>query len=79
MEPNEIILHLRKGYSKKTGKLIYGLNGELFTDLYDFCIGALEVYYAVFKQSDRFEELKDEVDRQEIMYHVLRKFNLISN
>ena len=79
MESNEIILHLRKGFNKKTGKLIYGLTSELFQDLYEFCIGALEVYYAVFKQSDRFEELRDEVDRQEIMYHVLRKFNLISN
>jgi hypothetical protein len=42
-------------------------------------MGALEVYYGVFKKSDRFELLKDEVDRQEVMYHVLRKYNLISN
>jgi len=79
MEPNEIIMDLRAGFSNRTGQIEYTLDGELFLTLYDFCIGALEVYYAVFKKSDRFEELRDEVDRQEIMYHVLRKYNLISN
>ena len=47
--------------------------------MYEFCIGALEVYYAVFKKSDRFERLMDEVDRQEVMYHVLSKYNMIDN
>lgn len=79
MEPNEIILDLRQGYNARKGTIEYDLDSELFQALYDFCIGALEVYYAVFKKSDRFEELRDEVDRQEIMYHVLRKYNLISN
>ena len=79
MEPNEIIYELRRGYNVRTGMIEFNLDSELFQALYDFCIGALEVYYAVFKKSDRFEELRDEVDRQEIMYHVLRKYNLISN
>ena len=79
MEPNEIIHELRRGYNARSGQIEFNLDSELFQALYDFCIGALEVYYAVFKKSDRFEELRDEVDRQEIMYHVLRKYNLISN
>jgi len=39
------------------------MESETFQPLYEFCIGALEVYYGVFKKSDRFEQLKDEVDR----------------
>ena len=54
-------------------------DGRVFDELYDFCIGALEVFYAIFKKSDRFQSLKDEVDRQEVMFHVLRKYNLIDN
>lgn len=79
MEPNLITDDLKVAYNQKTGTIAYPLDGELFQELYQFCISGLEVYYAVFKQSDRFEELQDEVDRQEIMYHVARKYNLISN
>ena len=79
MQENEIIEELRSGYDPTTRQIRYNLDGELFQSLYDFCIGALEVYYAVYKKSDRFEALRDEVDRQEVQYHVLRKYNLISN
>ena len=82
MEPNEITLALRRNYVTISGtsEILDSLtDGKIFEELFDFCIGALEVYYAVFKKSDRFEQLKEEVDRQEIMYHVLRKYNLISN
>ena len=63
MEPNEIIDDLRAGYDERKKEISYPIDGELFQALYDFCIGALEVYYAVFKKSDRFEELRDEVER----------------
>ena len=79
MEANEIVLNLRDGYDTRTQQIYLSINEDLFLQLYDFCIGALEVYYAVFKKSDRFEALRNEVDRQEVQYHVLRKFNLISN
>ena len=40
----------------KTGEIQEDLSdGKTFEELFDFCIGALEVYYAVFKKSDRFE------------------------
>ena len=76
---NDIILDLRDGYNKKTGQIEYTLEDDLFCDLNEFCIGGLEVYYEIFKKSDRFSDLRNEVDRQEILYHVLRKYNLISN
>ena len=64
MEPNEITIQLRSLYMPNTGQIIDDLgDGKIFEELFEFCIGALEVYYAVFKKSDRFELLKDEVDR----------------
>ena len=79
MEANDITRKLQNAYIERSGRIMAELDGKFFEELYEFCIGALEVYYAVFKKSDRFEQLKFEVDRQEIMYHVLRKYNLISN
>ena len=55
MEVNDIVLELRTAYDTKTKQILYDLDGELFTLLYDFCTAGLEVYYAVFKSSDRFE------------------------
>jgi len=65
METNEIIDELRERYIKWGSRpdIYLTLDGELLQDLFEFCIGALEVYYAVFKKSDRFEELMREVDR----------------
>jgi len=79
MDSNEIIDDLREGYNGKTKEIEYDIDEVLFTDLFDFCIGGLEVYYEIFKKSDRFTELRNEVDRQEVLYHVLKKYNLISN
>ena len=53
MEDNQILKQLREGYTD--GKIDRELDGELFQALYDFCIAGLEVYYTVFKSSDRFE------------------------
>ncbi len=55
MEPNEIILDLRMGYSARYERITLPIDSETFQPLYDFCMGALEVYYGVFKKSDRFE------------------------
>mmetsp|Transcript_43268 Transcript_43268/g.57244 ORF Transcript_43268/g.57244 Transcript_43268/m.57244 type:complete len:147 (+) Transcript_43268:1210-1650(+) len=80
MGTNDITRELRRLYVPGTDEIREDLReGKLFDELFDFCMSGLEVYYAVFKKSDRFEQLKEEVDRQEIMYHVLRKYNLISN
>ena len=79
---NEITLKLRNLYDAKNGEIkdITQLeDGTIFDELYDFCIGALEVYYAVFKESDRYDKLKNEIERQEVMYHVLSKYNMIDN
>ena len=55
MEANQITLSLRNLY-QPSGEIMDDLStGTLFDELFEFCIGALEVYYAVFKKSDRFE------------------------
>lgn len=65
MEANEITRELRRLYEPGTDKILVSdlYNIKLFDELFEFVIGALEVYYAVFKKSDRFEQLKAEVDR----------------
>ena len=56
MEGNEITLHLRNhAYDDRSGEILLPLDGDLFEALYEFCVGALEVFYVVFKKSDRFE------------------------
>ena len=55
MKENEITLALRNLY-KPNGDILADLSsGTIFDELFEFCLGALEVYYAVFKKSDRFE------------------------
>ena len=65
MESNEITRELRRLYEPGSDKILVSdlYNIKLFDELFEFVIGALEVYYAVFKKSDRFEQLKAEVDR----------------
>lgn len=65
MEANEITRELRRLYEPGSDKILVSdlYNIKLFDELFEFVIGALEVYYAVFKKSDRFEQLKAEVDR----------------
>jgi len=53
MEADEITEKLRSVY--RQGQIEADLDGSLFEELYEFCISALEVYYAVFKKSDRFD------------------------
>jgi hypothetical protein len=55
------------------------VNETLFQSLILFAAGGLEVYYDLFMQSERFEDLQIEVEKQEILYNVLRRYQLISN
>ena len=63
MPENEIILELRRGITTTNGKIKFDFDAELFQELYEFCVAGLEVYYEIFKQSDRFEDMKEEVSR----------------
>ena len=56
-------MELRQGVTDIKGKIRFDFDSELFQELYDFCVAGLEVYYEIFKQSDRFDEMKEEVSR----------------
>ena len=57
MEANDITRELRRLYEPGSDKILVSdlYSIKLFDELFEFVIGALEVYYAVFKKSDRFE------------------------
>lgn len=78
LPPNDIVLDLRNGMTNQ-GVINFELNEALFNDLYQFAIGGLEVYYDLFKQSDTCKKLKEEVQRQEVLYDVLRRYQMIQN
>ena len=59
--------------------IILEVNETLFQGLILFAAGGLEVYYDLFMQSERFQDLQIEVEKQEILYNVLRRYQLISN
>lgn len=46
----------------------------LFSNLIVFASGGLEVFYESFQNSSRFQLLKNEVEEQEIIYNVLRRY-----
>jgi len=56
-----------------------GLNDQLFSSLYYFVLDVLEGYYGTFQRSRKYEQLKDEVAKQEILYEYLRRYSMISN
>ena len=53
------------------------VNETLFQNLVIFASGGLDVFYDSFMESDRFKILQREVERQEILYNVLRRYKLI--
>lgn len=55
------------------------VNEALFQSLLIFTAGGLEIYYEQFKKSERFQLLKEETEKQEIIYNVLRRYKLIQN
>lgn len=58
----------------------YAITDEhLFSSLYYFVLDVLEAYYKEFQRSRKFEQLKDEVAKQEILFEYLRRYSMISN
>jgi hypothetical protein len=53
------------------------VNEVLFQNLILFATGGLEIFYESFLDSERFQLLQVEVDKQEIFYNVLRRYDLI--
>jgi hypothetical protein len=51
----------------------------LFNNLVLFAYGGLHVYWERFEGSERFKGLQREVKRQERLYQVLNKYQLIQN
>ena len=79
LEQNEIVKELRAGYNSRADMIMLPVNEALFQSLILFAAGGLEIYYNQFMESQRFEDLQIEVDKQEILYNVLRRYQLISN
>lgn len=77
MPDNEILRQLRQGYDMKRGKIVVEVNETLFQNLIVFASGGLEVFYDNFMESERYQLLKVEVEKQEILYNVLRRYDLI--
>jgi hypothetical protein len=75
--PENIINELLCGYNGS--KIVFPLDDSLFTELYIFSLDVLDSYYKKFQESSLYEELKDEVSRQEILYEILRRYSMISN
>ena len=73
--PIEILREIRAGYSQR--KIRFVLNNGLFSDLYIFSLERLRQYYEQFKKSNSFVRLRDEVISQEILYEILRRYNMI--
>lgn len=73
--PEEILREIRAGYC--AGKIRFLLNSGLFSDLYIFTLERLRQYYEQFKQSQEFALLREEVISQEILYEILRRYNMI--
>lgn len=75
--PDDIIGELRQGL--RNGMLVEQLDDSLFNNLYVYSLDILDGYYKEFQTTNLFEELKDEVSKQEILYEILRRYNMISN
>ena len=52
---------------------------NLFQTLYSYTLDILDMFYKEFQRSSRFQALKDEVSKQEILYEILRRYSIISN
>ena len=74
--PTEILQEIRAGY--RDGKLMFVLNNGLFSDLYIYTLERLRSYYNEFMADpDAFSYLKDEVEAQEVLYEILRRYRMI--
>ena len=74
--PTEILQEIRAGY--RDGKLMFVLNNGLFSDVYLYTLERLRSYYNQFMADpDAFGFLKDEVEAQEVLYEILRRYRMI--
>ena len=77
--PPEILHEIRAGYHSESRTLRFVLNTGLFSDLYLFTIERLRQYYDDFKESgEPYEQLRSEVVKQEVLYEILKRYDLIS-
>ena len=63
LDKNQLVTHLRQGFDAKRGMIILEVNETLFQGLILFAAGGLEVYYDLFMQSERFQDLQIEVEK----------------
>ena len=77
--PEEITIEILSLINKDTGELEANMSESLFSALYFFVLEVLEGYYKDFQKSRKYESLKDEVSKQEILYEYLRRYSMISN
>lgn len=75
--PEDILNELRQ--KMKEGRVPTQLDESLFNNLYVYTLDILDGYYREFQQTKLFEELIDEVSKQEILYEILRRYNMISS
>lgn len=76
--PQEILHEIRAGYISKTKKLRFNLDQGLFSDLMIYTSERLKGFYEDFKESgEPFERLKYETVSQEVLYEILRRYDLV--
>lgn len=66
-------------FQRKYDQLDDNLNEYLFIEVYAFVLDKLREYFTMFKNSQAFVQLEDEIRRQERLYEVLVEANLINN
>jgi len=77
--PEKVMQEMKSVTDPSTGELIIPLDENLFSSLYFFVLEVLEGYYKDFQKSRKYDNLKDEVSKQEILYEYLRRYSMISN
>ena len=60
---NEIIVELRDKFDTQINSVTVECNEQLFESLFLFSVGGLKTYYDLFQHSDKFKDLKLEVER----------------
>ena len=66
-------------FQQKYDQIEDNLNEYLFIEVYAFVLDKLREYFTMFKNSQAFVQLGDEIRRQERLYEVLVEANLINN
>lgn len=77
--PVELDRQVRILFQSKFDQIEQNLNEYLFIEVYAFVLDKLREYFTMFKNSQAFVQLEDEIRRQERLYEVLVEANLINN